>query len=162
MPRRSAICRVIEPAVEQVGYPPFVSMFHRPIRTMFACGSDSTNAPVAILGPSFAGWCNWQHACLWNTNLGFESLSRSWGPRRSLGSEAHPSAMTSTSSLPGMKTAGIVAVNVAPRPGSLVTPTSPPSSVARRLQIDRPRPEPRSSPTSPGRPSWTNSSKTRA
>ena len=59
--------------------------------------------------------------------------------------------MTSTSSLPGTKIAGMVAVKVVPRPGSLVTPTSPPSSVARRLQIDRPRPEPRSSPTSPGR-----------
>jgi hypothetical protein len=61
--------------------------------------------------------------------------------------------MTSTSSLPGTKMAGIVAVKVVPRPGSLVTPTSPPSSVARRLQIDRPSPEPRSSPVSPGRPS---------
>src|SRR5690349_14366959 len=23
------------------------------------------------------GWCNWQHATLWMSNLGFESLSRS-------------------------------------------------------------------------------------
>ena len=27
--------------------------------------------------PPVPGWCNWQHACLWSTNLGFESLSRS-------------------------------------------------------------------------------------
>ena len=38
---------------------------------------------------------------------------------------------------------GIVAVNVEPRPGSLTTPTSPPSSVARRRESGRPRPVPR-------------------
>ena len=29
---------------------------------------------------SFPGWCNRQHACLWSTSLGFESLSRSCSP----------------------------------------------------------------------------------
>src|SRR5215204_1732161 len=35
--------------------------------------------PPVSFGPRVAPWCNWQHASLWNWNLGFESLWRSFG-----------------------------------------------------------------------------------
>ena len=41
-----------------------------------ARGWAATGAST-ILGARLPGWCNWQHATLWMSNLGFESLSRS-------------------------------------------------------------------------------------
>ena len=69
--------------------------------------------------------------------------------------------MTSTSSLPGTKIAGIVAVKVVPRPGSLIDADLAAQQRRQALADRQAQARAAQLAASPGRPSWTNSSKTR-
>ena len=45
--------------------------------TAGAASLDGSRPPAQLFLSFCPGWCNRQHACLWSTSLGFESLSRS-------------------------------------------------------------------------------------